>query len=115
MARRSQLALSSGRNRHDLAENLQAAAEVVTLEGGVGIAAKRGGRFCHLAGFGLDLRFELDCGVGEICALKGFVDGKREDGQQQDVRGCESSANQREHAGTSMPSERGKSERDRET
>ena len=49
-----------GRDRHDLAENLQAAADIVALEGGVGLAAKRGSGFAHRPCVGLLARVGLD-------------------------------------------------------
>ncbi len=42
-ASRSQLALSSGADRDDLPEHLHAGAEIVALEGGVGLAPQRRG------------------------------------------------------------------------
>ncbi len=99
-----------GRDRHDLPEDLHAAAEIVALEGGVGLAPQRGGGLGHLAGFGLDLGFELDRRIGEIVALEGLVGGDAGSGQQQDERSCEGSANEREHGGPPFPSA-GESER----
>ena len=71
-----------GRHRDDLPENLHAGAEVVALEGGIGLATQRRGRFRDLAGIGLDLRLQLDGGVGEIVALKLLVGGNRGNGRQ---------------------------------
>ena len=64
-----------GGDRHDLSEDLHAAAEIVALEGGVRLAPQRRGGLRHRARFGLDLRFELDRRVGEIVALEGLVGG----------------------------------------
>ncbi len=63
-------ALSSGATDDDLPEQLHAGAEIVALEGGVGLAPQRGGGLGDLAGFGLDLGFELDRRIGEIVALE---------------------------------------------
>ena len=63
--------------------------------------------FDDLTGFGLDLGFELDRRIGEIVALERLVGGNGGDGQQQNERGCEGSANEREHGGTSIPVGRG--------
>ena len=92
-----------GRHRHDLPEDLHAAAEIVALEGGIGLAPQRGGGLGHLPGFGLDLGFELDRRIGEIIALERFVGGDGGSGQQQDERSCEGSANEREHGGPPVP------------
>ncbi len=96
-----------GRDRHDLSEDLHAAAEVVALEGGVGIAPQRGGRLRHLAGLGLDLRFQLERGVGEIATFERFVGGEGGDGQKRNERSCAGSANEREHGGPPVPGRRG--------
>ena len=101
-ASRSQVALSSGVWRDDLAEQHHAAAEVVFLEGGVGLAAQLRERLGGLAGVGLDLGFELDRGVGELGSLEGFVGGTRRNGTQGngrkgDERGNEADAEWREH------------------
>ena len=78
LASRSQFALSSRRHHHDLAEKLQAGAEIVALEGGVGVAPQRRGRAGDRAGLGLDLGFELDRRVGEIVALERLLRGRRD-------------------------------------
>ena len=96
-----------GRDRHDLPEDLHAAAEVVALEGGVGLAPQRGGRLARLAGVGLDLGFELDRRIGEVIALEGLVGGDGGNGQQQDERSCKGSANERRHGGPPVPAGRG--------
>ncbi len=100
-----------GRNRHDLSENLQSAADVVALEGGIGLALQHGGRLGHRAGFGPDLGFEPGGRGGEIVALERLVGGNGGSRQQQNERGCAGSANEREHGGTSAARRRG-SERD---
>ena len=77
---RSQLRAVLGRHHRDPAEDLQAAAEIVTLEGGVGVAPQRCGGRGHLAGFGLDLRLELDRRIGEVVALERLLgDGAARD------------------------------------
>ena len=67
---RSQLRAVLGRHHGDLAEDLQAGAEVVALEGRVGVAPQRRGGRRHLPGFGPDLRLELDRRIGEVVALE---------------------------------------------
>ena len=96
-----------GCDRHDLTQDLHAAAEVVALEGGIRFAPQRCGGLRHLARFGLDLGFQFDRRIGEIIALERFVGGDGGDGQQQDERGCIGSANEREHGGSSIPVGRG--------
>ena len=96
-----------GRDRHDLSENLHAAAEIVALESGVGFAPQRGGGLGHLACFGLDLGFQLDRRVGEIIALERLVGGDGGDAEQHDERGCKRSANERGHGGPPVPVRRG--------
>jgi hypothetical protein len=96
-----------GRDRHDLPEDLHAAAEIVALECGVGLAPQRRGGLRHLACLGLDLSFQLDRRVGEIIAFERLVGGDGGDGQQQDERGCNGSANERKHGKTSIPVGRG--------
>ena len=96
-----------GRDRHDLSEDLHAAAEVVALEGGIRFAPQRRGGFRHLTRFALDLGFQLDRRIGEIIAPERFVGGNGGDGQQQNERGCAGSANEREHGGSSIPVGRG--------
>ena len=61
----------------------------------------------HLAGFGLDLGFELDRRVGEIIALEGLVGG---DGWERTTAGRARLQRQRERTrawGTSIPVGRG--------
>ena len=107
MAKSQPVGCVVGRDHHDLAENLQGGAEVVALEGGVGLAPQHGGGLGDRSGFGFDLGFELDRRVGEIVALEGFVGGNGGDGQKYDERGCNGSANEREHGETSIPVGRG--------
>ncbi len=57
----------------DLAENLQAGAEIVAPEGGVGIGFQGRGRFGDRARLALDLGLQLDRGIGEIVAFEGLV------------------------------------------
>ena len=101
---RSQLRAVLGGDHRDAAEDLQAAAEIVALERRVGIAPQRGGGGGHRAGFGLDLRLELDRRIGEVVALKRLLgDGDaghyRQDGSRQkgDERGKQAGANGRKH------------------
>ena len=108
---RSQLAASVGATATICPENLQSAADVVALEGGIGLAPQHGGRLGHLAGFGPDLGFEPGGRGGEIVVLERLVGGNGGNRQQQNERGCAGSANEREHGGTSAARRRG-SERD---
>ncbi len=100
-----------GRDHHDLPEQLQAAAEVVALEGRVRFPPQRRGGLGDLAGLGLDLRFELDRRVGQIVALEGLVGGNGGNGQQQYDRGGKNTAGKREHGETSGAQGWGKSVR----
>src|SRR5262249_6151440 len=88
---------------HDLPEDPHGAAVVAALEGGVDLAPKRGDRFCHLPRFGLDLGFQFDRRVGEVGAFEHLVGGDGGGGQQQDQRGCNSTASERPHGGTANP------------
>ena len=93
-----------GRHYHDLPENLHAGAKVVALEGRIGLAAQHRGRLRDLPGLGLDLCFQLDGGVGEVVAVERLVGGNGGSGQQQDERGGERTAGEREHGGPPYPS-----------
>ena len=64
------------RHGDELAEHRHAGAEIVLLEGGIGVAPQGGGRLGHRAGVALDLRFELDRRVVEIAALERLVGGR---------------------------------------
>ncbi len=86
-----------GRDHGELPEDLHAAAEIVALERGVGLAPQGLRRLGDLAGLALDLGFELDGRVDEVVALERLVGGNGWNGQQQDERGCSGSANEREH------------------
>ena len=97
----------AGRDRHDLPENLQSAADIVALKGGIGLALEHGERPGRRTGFGLDLGFELDGRGGEVVTLERFVGGNGGNGQQQNERGCAGSANEREHGETSDARRRG--------
>ena len=96
-----------GRHHDDLPEDLHAGAEVVALEGGIRLAAQHRGRFRDLPGIGLDLRLQLDGGIGEIVAVKLLVGGNGGNGRQQNERGGERTAGEREHGVTSIPVGRG--------
>jgi hypothetical protein len=108
LASRSQVVLSPGATAA-ICPDLHAAAKVVALERGVGLAPQRGGGLRHLAGLGL-IWAQLDRRVGEIVALERLVGGNRGNGQQQDERGC-GSANERDHGGPPGSRPAGKSER----
>src|SRR5262249_18036543 len=92
-----------GRDRHDLPEDLHAAAVVAALEGGIDLAPQRSNGFRRLPRLSLDLGFQFHRRVGEIGAFERLVGGDGGDGQQQDERGCKGSANERAHGGTSIP------------
>jgi hypothetical protein len=59
--------------RCDLAEYLKTAAKIGSFESRVGIGAQSRGRFGDSARFALDLSLELDCRVGKIIPLEGFI------------------------------------------
>ncbi len=62
-----------GRGGGDLSEDLQAGAEIVALEGGVGVRFQRRAGFAYDARLALDLRLKLDRRIGEIIALERLV------------------------------------------
>ena len=73
-ARQTQPICRVGRRHGDkLAKHRHAAAEIVSLEGGIGLAPQGGGRLGDRAGIAFDLRFELDRRVVEIAAPEGLV------------------------------------------
>ena len=80
-----------------LPENLHAGAEVVALEGGVSFPPQRDGGLGDRPGLTLDLRFEFDGGVGEVVALVRLVGGNDGEGQQNNQRGGNNTANKRKH------------------
>ncbi len=87
-ARQPQPARCVGRRHgNELAEHRHAGAEIVLLEGGVGVAPQRRGRLGHRPGVALDLRFELDRRLVEIAALERFVGGQCRENGKGDERG----------------------------
>ncbi len=61
--------------RCDLAEDLQSAAEIIAPEGRIRVGAQGRGRLVDRARLALDLRLQLDRGIGEIVTLEGLVRG----------------------------------------
>ena len=86
-ASRSQLAASVGAAVTSWPSTSHAGAEVVLLEGGVGVAAQRRRRLGHRPGVALDLRLELDRRLVEIAALEGLVGGQGGDDGKGKERG----------------------------
>lgn len=65
------------RDRGDLAEDLQAGAEILVPEGGVRVGTQGRGRRVDRPCLALDLGLELDRGIGEIVAPEGLFGGLR--------------------------------------
>ena len=88
-----------GRGGGDLAEDLQADAEVGAPEGGVGVVAQRRGGFGDRPRLALDLGLQLDGRIGQIVALERLVRGacRRQAKRQRGANHC--GANQTDHDG----------------
>src|SRR5262249_31416310 len=94
-----------------LADELQPAAKIIAGKGRIDVAAQRGGVAGDLAGFRLDLAFQLDRGIAEIIALKRLLGGcieRERDGQDRkrqkaSERGDDTGADKREHGWISLP------------
>jgi hypothetical protein len=80
-----------------LSEHQHAGAEIVLLEGGIGIAPQRRGRFADIAGIALDLRFELDRRLVEPALPEGFVRCERRQKDKSNERGGKAGANETAH------------------
>ena len=98
-ASRSQLPLSSGDGGGDLPEDLQAGAEIVALEGGVGVGSQGRPGLRDRSGLALDLGFQLDRGIRQIVAFEGLIRRLRRDEakRQRGAKCC--GANQTNHDG----------------
>ncbi len=86
----------------DLAEQHHAVADVVSLEGRVGVAAKLRQRLCGGARVGLDLGFEIDRGGVEVGPLERLAGGggrerAKGNGRKGDERGKKAGAGARNH------------------
>ncbi|MBA7478483.1 hypothetical protein ES707_13906 [subsurface metagenome] len=66
-----------GRRHGDLAEEVEAGAEIVALEGSVGVGLQRCRGLGDRPRFLLDLGLQLDGGISEVIALEGLVCGER--------------------------------------
>ncbi|MGY3627226.1 hypothetical protein ACVWWI_004157 [Bradyrhizobium sp. USDA 3686] len=94
------------RGRRDLAEHRQAGAIVVAPEGSIGVGAQARAGLGDRPRLALDLRLQLDRGIGEVVPLEGFVGGLR-DAKAERQRGAEcDGANKTDHGWT--PGNRGR-------
>ena len=102
LARRSQLALSSGATTVIWPSNCKPVRKSLRAKAASASRRSSGGGLGDLAGFALDLRFELDRRVGEIVALEGLVGGDGGDNRKT-TSARNGSADEREHGETSLP------------
>jgi len=97
-ASRSQLPASSGAVAA-IWPRMQAGAEIVALEGGIGVGPQGGCGFCHRPRLALDLGLQLDRRIRQFVAFKGLVGGLRRHKAERQ-RGAEGhGANQNDHDG----------------
>ena len=85
------------RDRYELAENQHACAEVILLEGGIGVPAQCRGRLTHRASIAFDLRFELDGRFIKLALLEGLFGRQRGSQGKGQERGGKAGANDAKH------------------